>query len=249
MTLPASAGSAADSGDPRYEVRSRTDIVATMRGLAKHRTLITAHGKHGSDFIITALLAVYANDGYLVFDFGADARATERVLAAGSVRFITQVDQIRVEFAAQAAGTLEFEGGPAFLAQFPDVMTRLQRREFYRVRIPLNEPLRIVLSPDDDSAVEPLTLRAIDLCCGGVLLADVPEQFAASVGTVYRQCCVKLPNLGSIVTDARVVRVGNNEARPGLRRVALEFLDLPAPAMLLLQRYINRIERERLARG
>jgi c-di-GMP-binding flagellar brake protein YcgR len=241
----ATAGSAADVGDRRYEVHARLDIVSTMRALAKNHTLITAHGKLTNDFIITALLGVYANDGYLVFDFGADAHATERVLAASDVRFITQVDQIRVQFAARAAGTLDYEGAPAFLTRFPEVMTRLQRREFYRVRIPLTEPLSIVLTPD---VGEPASLRAIDLGCGGILLGDVPPGLGASVGTTYRRCAINLPSLGSIATDVRVVRVMNDDARPGSRKVAVQFVDLPVPAMMLLQRYINRVERDRLAR-
>lgn len=249
MTLAPNAGSAADLGDRRYEVRSRLDIVSAMRALAKNRTLVTAHGRKTNDFIVTALLAVYANDGYLVFDFGADETATSRVLAAGDVRFITQLDHIRIQFAAPAAGTLDYDGAPAFLTRFPDAMMRLQRREFYRVQIPSTEPLSVVLTTDPDNPASAAALRAIDLGCGGILLRDVPATLDARVGTVYRQCGINLPNLGSISTDARVVRVMNDETRPGLRQVAFEFVDLPVPAMMLLQRYINRVERERLARG
>ncbi len=250
MTLASPpAGSAADLGDRRYEVRSRLDIVSTMRALVKNRTLVTAHGARTSDSIVTALLAVYANDGYLVFDYGADDAATQRVLAADDVRFITHVDHIRIQFAAPPAGTLDYDGAPAFLTRLPEAMTRLQRREYYRVQIPLTEPISVVLAPGPEHAALAAALRVVDLGCGGILLRDVPASLDARVGTVYRQCGINLPNLGSIATDARVVRVTNDETQPGLRQVAFEFLDLPVPAMMLLQRYINRVERERLARG
>ncbi len=236
-------------GDGRYEVRSRLDIVSTMRALAEHHTLVTAYGVRSTDFIVTAVLAVHSNDNLLVFDFGADRAPTERVLAAGDVRFITQLDHIRIQFTAPCAGTLEYDGAPAFLARFPDVMTRLQRREFYRIKIPLGSPLTLLVTPNPENADAAVSLRVLDLSCGGLALTDVSVALGASVGTVYRHCRMNLPGLGMIAFDLRVVRVANDDARVGSRLVAGEFVDLSGPATMLLQRYINRVERERLARA
>ena len=236
------------TGDRRYDVHSRLDIVSTMRALADHHTLVTAYGERPSDFIVSAVLAVYPDDDLMVLDFGADRAPTERVLSAGDVRIVTQLDHIRIQFVTEAVGTVEYEGAPAFLARIPEVMQRLQRREFYRVRIPLSSALRLTVTPDPEHPQLSAALRVLDVSCGGIALTDVPVALGAAVGTVYRDCTLTLPGLGPVSLDLRVVRVTRDETKPGTCLVAGSFIDLAAPTMMLLQRYINRLERERLAR-
>jgi c-di-GMP-binding flagellar brake protein YcgR len=234
-------------GDGRFDVHSRLDIVSTMRALADRHTLVTAYGARPGDFIVSAVLGVYPDDDLLVLDFGADRPTTERVLGAGEVRVVTQLDHIRIQFSTEAADTIEYEGAPAFLARIPEVMQRLQRREYYRVRIPLSSPLRIAVTPNPENPDVVVPLRVLDVSCGGIALTDVPIGLGAAVGNVYRGCRIALPGLGAISVDFRVVRVVRDETKPGTCLVAGPFVDLPAPAMMLLQRYINRLERERLA--
>jgi c-di-GMP-binding flagellar brake protein YcgR len=250
MSLVAGPLVAADiaSGDRRYEVRSRLDIISTMRALAEHHTLVTAYGTRAADFIVTAVLAVHANDDLLVFDYGAEQAQTERVLDAGDVRFITQLDHIRIQFTAPCAGTLTYEGAPAFLTRFPDVMQRLQRREYYRVRIPLGSPLWMVVTPNAEKPDAAVSLRVLDISCGGIALTDVPIALGATVGQVFRNCRMNLPGLGTLTVDFRVVRTVRDDTRPGSCLIAGPFVDLSNGGMALVQRYINRIERERLAR-
>ncbi len=236
------------TGDRRYDVHSRLDIVSTMRALADHHSLVTAYGERPSDFIVSAVLAVYPDDDLMVLDFGADRAPTERVLAAGDVRVVTQLEHIRIQFSAEVAGTLDYEGAPAFLARIPEVMQRLQRREYYRVRIPLSSPLTMTVMPNPDRPEIAVPLRVLDVSCGGIALTNVPVALGAAVGTVYRECRVNLPGLGAMTVDLRIVRVARDETKPGSCVVAGSFVDLPAPTMMLLQRYINRLERERLAR-
>jgi c-di-GMP-binding flagellar brake protein YcgR len=233
------------AGDRRFDVGVRVDIVSTMRALAQRRALATVYGERACDFIVSCLLAVHEDDDALVLDFGAERAATERVLAAGEVRVVTQLDRIRIQFATEVAGTIDYDGAPAFVARIPDVMQRLQRREYYRVRIPLSAPLAMTLAPDPARPRAGVALRVVDLSCGGVRLDGVGSALGIVEGAVYRGCRMDLPRLGSLAVDVRVVRMLRDDAKPGSCRVVGSFVDLPAGAEALLQRYINRIERDR----
>ncbi len=236
-------------GDSRYDVHSRADIVATMRALSRRRAFVTAYGAQTSDCIVTAVLAVHAGDDALVFDFGGDQAATERVLGAGDVRFVTQLDHIRVQFVAPVVGTFVYDEAPAFVTRIPDVMQRLQRRDWYRVHIPLSAPVAMTLAPDASNPDCMAALHVLDLSCGGVRLGSVPAILGISEDVVYRECRINLPALGAVVCDVRVVRVVSDDTKSGSCVVVGAFVDMPPSATTLLQRYINRLERERLAAG
>jgi c-di-GMP-binding flagellar brake protein YcgR len=235
-------------GDGRFDVHARLEIVAAMRALADQHALVTAYGAHPSDFIVSTVLAVHPDDDVLVLDFGADRGTTERVIDAGEVRVVAQLDHVRIQFSAAVTGTVQYEDGPAFLARIPLVMQRLQRREYFRVRIPLATPMAALIAPDPAKPQSTVSLRVLDLSCGGIRLTDVPANLGIAEGTVCRRCTITLPQLGMVVCDLRIVRVVRDEAKPGSCLVVGAFVDLPGSGMTLLQRYINRLERARLTR-
>ena len=238
---------AKSEADDRYQVRSRLEIVATLRAVLSRRALVTVHS--GREFIVTAVLAVNPDFEEVIFDYGVDRAMTERLLQASQLEIVTQLDNIRIELAAARAEAVSFEGAPAFRIRLPEVMTRLQRREYYRIRIPLGRPLRCQVAPDPERTEHTVTLRVADLSCGGAALVDVPPSLAPVAGMVYRQCRIALPDLGTVTADLFVVHVHPDTTRavPTVR-FSGQFLGINDATRALIQRYINRIEREKRAR-
>src|SRR5262249_39847953 len=157
--------------------------------------------------------------------------------------FITQLDHIRIQFEADYAEAVSYEDAPAFRIRLPEAITRLQRREFYRIRIPLGRPLPFVITPDPEVPDKTVTMRVVDLSCGGVALADCPPSFDPTAGHVFKGCRMNLPDLGTVTTDLRVVHVHVDETKAvRTMRFSGQFRNLPDPMMNLIQRYINRVE-------
>ncbi len=99
-----------------------------------------------------------------------------------------------------------------------------------------------------DARNEPLHLRAIDISSSGIaLLLDDPRQMVAA-GMVFPDAMLQFPDIGAIATDLTVMYVapyGEGDAR----RLGVRFTNMKASALNHLQRYVQRLERLRLAAG
>lgn len=238
-------------GDERYQVRSALEIGRILRGLVTSRAMITAHaGDHGA-FFVTAILEV-DNDGTLVCDYGVDAASTERMLRAPMLTFVTQLDHVRVQFSVCGAVAEHYEGGPAFRVACPDVVTRLQRREHYRLRVPRGRPLYCQLTPPCEepqaATLARISVPIYDISCGGIGLTGWPATLAPRTALELTDAWIELPDLGRLVVDLRVIYVHLRDGRgTHAGRFGCRFARMNPSASMQLQRYINRIEREQRA--
>jgi c-di-GMP-binding flagellar brake protein YcgR len=228
--------------DERYRVHARVEIVALLRAVAAHREIVTVQFGGGSDFVVSAVLAVHPEGGEVVLDYGADQAAMQRLLRAPRLRVTTQLDHVRIHFQADAAQALWFDGGTAFRVPLPDSVLRLQRRDAYRLKIPLGRPLLCVV-PAGSDADERMTLRVRDISVDGVGLTDFPKAYRVSAGMAWSRCRIDLPDLGALIGDLEVMHTTEAD----VRRCGCRFRRLPFPMATLIQRYITRVERERHA--
>lgn len=237
------------AGDDRYAVYNALEIVRIFRGLIAKRALVTVHASEGSSSFVTAVLEVDEDDETIVCDYGVDAALTERLLNAPDLTFVTQLDHVRVQFTAGDATVESYEGGPAFRIPIPEVLTRLQRREHYRLKVPRGRPLLCQFTPvasgDTPMAERRIALPVYDISCGGIALVGWPEDFVPYAGQDLPGASIVLPDLGDLVADLRVVHVeGKTGSGPNAGRFGCRFAKATPSATLLVQRYINRIERE-----
>jgi c-di-GMP-binding flagellar brake protein YcgR len=237
-------------GIERFRVRTKADVVSVLRGLLQQNALVTAHFGPGADFFVTALLAVDAENGMLVFDHGADARQNERLPRAPAARLETYAEHIRVEFSVGSIATVEFEGKPAFAAPLPPSLLRFQRRETYRVHVPRSRPIVCELPPAGEGG-QPVLANVRDISVGGIALVDFPPGFRLVQGTVFERCVLSLTRTDKIAAGLELVHVYRApHAAPGRGQlVGCRFLHLDGAAEARIQRLINQLDRERLAPG
>lgn len=227
--------------DDRFRIRSRMEIVGLLRAVSSHREIVTVQFGGGQDFVVSAVLAVNPDFEELVLDYGADEAAMQRLLRAPRLRVSTQLDHVRVSFGAEAAEAVSFEGGKAFRVRLPDSLLRFQRRDAYRLKIPLGRPLLCHVTPPGGGAV--LAVKVRDISVAGVGLIDYPASLVLGIGTVLEGCRVNLPDLGPLTADLEVMHTTPGE----VRRAGCRFRNLPLPMANLIQRYITRVEREQHA--
>jgi c-di-GMP-binding flagellar brake protein YcgR len=227
--------------DDKFRIRSRMEIVGLLRAVSKHREIVTVQFGGGQDFVVSAVLAVNPDYEELVLDYGADEAAMQRLFRAPRLRLSTQLDHVRVSFNAEAAEAVSFEGGKAFRVRLPESLLRFQRRDAYRLKIPLGRPLMChVPAPGDGT---PLAIKVRDISVAGVGLTDYPASLVLGMGTVLAGCRINLPDLGPLIADIEVMHVTQGE----VRRCGCRFRNLPLPMANLIQRYITRVEREQHA--
>ncbi len=229
----------------RYLLHARQEIVQVLRGVMKAPEMVTAYFDHGARFFLTSVIAVQPGDDALYFDYGADMEANRRALQATRLVFVTSQDRVKVQFATGPLAEVQYNGRPAFRTRLPDVLLKLQRREYYRLVTPIRSPLTCVL-PVPGGALEAMVT---DISVGGVGLTGLPPAAALAVGERHPGCRIVLPDEGVILTAIEVRSLQDVTLRSGavVKRAGCRFLDIPPSQQAMIQRYIIRVDRERLA--
>ncbi|MBI4292290.1 MAG: flagellar brake protein [Betaproteobacteria bacterium] len=233
--------------DERYALRSRSEILSVLRALQKHGAMITLYFDPGREFLLTTILAVNPESDELILDLGADARANKLLIEARQVHAVGNQDRIRIEFVSNRAAQTTFEKRTAFSMGLPSVLTRLQRRDCYRLDIPKGGRVKALLQLSPAQPKELVEAELLDISCGGVAIIRYAEGEPLSVGTVYPACTINLPSIGTISAPLEICSVADVTLRSGTRsrRIGCRFVNLTGQMQTMIQRFINNVERER----
>jgi len=233
-----------------YEVGSRREIISLLRSIGEKNQLIRMLIDGEADVCVTSILEVDPDTNTLILDRSINGEQNLRILASRQLSFETTLDKIRILFASDSVTETDFENRPALQIAVPDTLVRLQRREFYRMATPLNNPVRasVALPPElgGGSALFPLA----DISCGGIAMLDNKFMLGNAIGVNYPGCRIDLPDIGSVTTTLQVrnsldLTLLNNKTN---RRLGCHFTDISRINLAMVQRYITKLERERNAR-
>jgi flagellar brake protein len=238
-----------DPADDRFGVTALMEIAAELRAAMAQRSLVTLRYGTENECALTALLEVDPTANTVVLDGFQDAMITRRALAASMLILETEVRRIRVRFDAPRAVAVTHDGRPALKIAFPKRISRIQRREAYRIDMPANEVVACRF-PHPKLANREVVLRVADLSVRGMGLAADVGLWPAEPDSIIKACRIDLPEIGVVHGDARVVRVLKNLLAGKCRLViGCQFVQLTGNGGTLLQKYILQLERTRLARS
>lgn len=231
-----------DEIEDRYLLRGRMEILSVLNDLIHYREPVTVYFNGGRDFFQTTLLEARANA--LVFDLSGDPDANRRLPASSTCVFVAHLDGIRVQFLGAQPGRFSWGGSDAFWVPLPERVVRVQRRESYRILLPVAKPLMARLLADDESAIG--EWPAHDLSVSGLGLAAVGQP-PVEQGQLIARLTMTLPWPVTIDCAAQVRHVTQIAERPeGKRyRIGLSFIELAPAAAVAIQRFITRIEHQR----
>jgi c-di-GMP-binding flagellar brake protein YcgR len=235
-----------DAAMAHCQVHTRYEVVSLLREVAASHALLTIYFNSGTDAIVSTLLEVNPDFEELVIDCGADQKANARLLESPRLVAVTFVDHIRIQFSTGRAHTTTFQGTPAFRIRLPDSVLRLQRRNAYRVRVPMANPATLsIVHPN--RADEMLKLKLLDISVGGIAVLATPEDFEWKDGAVLEGCRIELPDFGEFTSDleVRYSLLLAETGRTQLKRYGLQFRNLGGSTASLVQRYILFLERSR----
>jgi flagellar brake protein len=228
----------------QFLLYGKDEIRQILRAIAEHGELVTLYFGGANDFLLTSVIAVGAESAIL--DYGSREEVNRRLLNSNRLVFATTRDKIKVQWNSTRIWRVTHDGKPAFSIALPSSLLRLQRREYYRLTAPIAKPLRCQV-PAGEPLAKKFEFSVVDLSLGGVALNGPVKEAKFEVGNSYKDCEIHLPETGALVATIVVanlyevtLRNGNTAIRSGCR-----FVDLRGKMMMLLQRYINRLERER----
>lgn len=235
------------SEDSPFWLESRSEAKQILTMLAKKGERMTL--AFGSSFLSTMILEVDADDGRIWLDRGTDERLNKEACSTSDLLLAGWLDKVEVTAEIETIWEGKWKGAPAFSATLPTRVHKLQRREYFRVQLPIAKPVKCLIRvPGTDSSPErTVECEASDLSVGGVCLLQAEDAGGLTPMTVYERCAMVLPELGTVSFSLEVRHIVPTETRSGQRRTRLgcRFIGLSTRDEALLQRYIGKVERER----
>lgn len=234
-------GNSGPKGQDRFQLTDRSDIIAVLRQLGRRPELVTAYFNQGRESLVTAVLGVDTERGEIELDQGPDDAVNRRALAADSLICMTREQNVSIRFRVSGLRAGTRSDGPVFRAPLPESVQRMQRREFFRVPMPVSTPV-ICRIPTEDGSV--YTLRAMDLSLGGVGLVDAAMSLPLRVGDVFTGCELEIPGQDVLAVRLEVRNISRHIFRDGSvgRRLGLAFGGVSGRGTTLLQRYLQRLQ-------
>ena len=229
----------------RFLVHDRLEIVSILRKLQTRRDQVTLNWDP-SGFALSMVLAINPEYEEMVLDCGSDPDANKALLKTDRITLVAMVEGVKVQCSGRHADATVFEGYPALRMRLPDLLLRLQRRDYFRVRSNLSSQIAL----ENDGSVRVLEWRVADMSLGGVALVADKEIARLETGRVLENCRIALGPLGTLSLTLQVQNTSETIMRNGARqyRIGCQFVDLSSSIERLISNFINKAERERLSR-
>lgn len=235
-----------DALHARFAIQSRAEILFLLRAIQKRKSLVKLDFPDSRHCVITSVLAVDEANNALILDSARDDALNRELLAGHGAEFSCTLDGVAISFAIGAVRACDYDRLPALRIALPDSLIRLQRREHFRVQLPITHSVKCIVPPGD-SGLEPIITQIIDIGCGGVAIAESSGRLSTQTGRTLPECRLLLPEVEMIVTTLEVWNSAQIRLKNGTyqTRFGCKFIGLPNEMVASLQRFIMDLERAR----
>jgi c-di-GMP-binding flagellar brake protein YcgR len=225
----------------QYLIHSRTELMRVLSGLAKKPDILTAYFNRGREYLLTAVIAVLPERNLIVLDYGADEKTNQRALEKGHLVCVTKHNNISIKFTCEELKRARYQGETVFAAPIPESVFRLQRREFFRVSVPVASPIYCQIPR---AGGEVLELPVVDISCGGLGLVAPAGSTVLEIREALSDCLIDLPEFGALTVNLEVRNMRPQRLRDGgeAQRIGCAFMGLTMDRNALIQRYIHKVQ-------
>lgn len=192
--------------------------------------------------MVTAIVRIEDDTNSIVIDGTLDNDLASDLVAERNIYFETVLDDVHLRFSSAYARSCVMDKRATFRLPIPDEIG-MQRREFYRVEVPVTNAPQCTFQLRISKSEVVLNLK--DIGVGGICVIDDKNMLRQVPGAIYENCEIDLPEYGEVVANLRVVRSIVEELDNDKRRrlVGLAFMDLPNRMQMRVQSYIGMLER------
>jgi c-di-GMP-binding flagellar brake protein YcgR len=229
-----------------YTVTDPVEIAGILTGMRSRQARANVYFNAQPGSILTTILDVNGAARTFKFDIDTDQRRNQALAGAQRLAWQTSIEGVKIEFSTEAARFTQFDGAPAFETTLPNRVLRLQRRNAYRAPTPIARPVMCLIDADG-TGVSEAKARVLDISALGLSLLIDTSQLPVSALMNLARLTVELPGFGQVQCSAEIrYAIDPGRRMPShYRRCGVQFKELAAADQVLIQRYINVLERER----
>lgn len=240
--------------DSDYLVRSPKLIVSHLEAIVKNRCIISASVDDNASAFLTVITDINQENNTLVVDGAPSELLNRTILSARNVIFNTQIDGIKVSFSGKDLRKVFTGGTVAFEMTIPNSLLWLQRRKYFRVKIPMSHKGSFFEMDNGKTIMElPILSDGIsafplaDLSISGFAALNPNPQLAnlfqtekVIAGPTLHLHDGSITQIGFIVKEITEIHIGNSKEQ----RIGCQFTNLSPAFESKIQHYMMHIERQ-----
>lgn len=230
----------------KFTTDNRREILFYLHQLVNDGERVSVIFAGGNETVLTVLLHVDEAEDRLIFDWGGSEISNRKLLQSERNHFVCMPGGVRNQFATGGVRETTFRKRAAFVTRIPKSYTRLQRREYFRLILPMTRRPTCGVAPPEGQAME---LSVVDISIGGIAAELAGATLPFEIGQVLSRARIELKGIGTLEVDlevrnrSEVTRGGKTNGRIGCR-----FVKLSHAMENQLQRFITEVQREERAR-
>jgi c-di-GMP-binding flagellar brake protein YcgR len=229
-----------------YAIQNQRQISSHLFLLIKNKCLLSVSIETSGETYITTLLSINEKNHTLVLDYGPNERLNHHISIAREVRFDTQYRGIKVWFTGSMLKKTTHNRQPAFVMPLPNTLFWMERRDYFRVKMPLSNPSYCHLIGKDS---EPINIRVYDLSLSGFsTLDDHKEVFDQMLSeTLFQGNLMFLDADEDVVSfEVRYNQITNPNKLQQVHKIGCKFIQTSSLVENAISRHLIQLQREYL---
>jgi len=222
-----------------YMLYGRGEIMQKLRQLGKKNSLISLYFNEST--MLSTVVDVLSDRNLLVLDYGSDEEMNQKLLKHNRAVVKTDYDGIQAQFTIKDIRKARLQGKASFACPLPEDVLWVQRREYYRVRIPLSEVVTCELIHGDNNRTE---YPVLDISTGGIALFDKNDELELEPGNTFHNCKLTLGDHSTAFINLEIrnhILKNPNDPDEGTR-CGCAFLNLSGDFEVNVQKFINLVD-------
>lgn len=235
--------------DSDYLVKNAKMVLSHFNELATKKCLISAHFGDRNASFLTMIVELDNKKNLIKLDCGPSETVDKQLLESSKVLFRTELDGIKVSFSGKSITKAKAGDDWVFSMPIPDAIYWLQRRQFYRVKIPFSHSssfCRLDLQAESDETQQSITFQMYDLSITGFSFFNIDPKWTQYLqpDTEFHDCTLHLNN-GNQALVSFVIKNNVQIRSSSLTmqdRIGCLFTNVPTSFETNIQRYMQDIE-------
>lgn len=227
-----------EGDEEKYLISSPREIQLTLHAIAQKKSPAVLYFGDERQFIKTILLAVTEKGIWL--DIGPSEEDNQMLFDSDTATLVTLHQGSKVQLECHRATLAVYAAKPAIYFPLPKYIYRFQRRDYFRLPLPSDDPLKCVIPPALPNSSQACEIVIMDISVGGIALKCKESSINLVEGEIYHDCKIDLPEIGTLTATIQVKNLFEVISPNGqiTKHAGCEFINLDGKMSMLLQRYV-----------
>ena len=229
-----------------YAIQNQRQISSHLFLLIKNKCLLSVSIETSGETYITTLLSINEKNHTLVLDYGPNEHLNHHISIAREVRFDAQYRGIKVWFTGAMLKKTTHNRQPAFVMPLPNTLFWMERRGYYRVKMPLSNLSYCHLIGKDS---EPINIRVYDISLSGFsILDDHKEVFEQMISEALFQGKLMFLDADKDGVSFEVCynQITNPNKLQQVHKIGCKFIQISSLVEDAISRHLIQLQREYL---